>query len=303
MKQPRYDSLTSLLTGGTSASAGANTHGAGLNLVYGTKALIDQNLNELVTVRDARRTAVADVSDLYKVLETKRVAAYAISSAARDVLKRSIGLKYSQAWQGTGFTNSLQVPVSVSGLEDMTRSLHSYLVANPDIEVEKLQVTAADAETALNELVLAKTAIALKKSAAGTLLTTRKQKEKAMRRRLRGLIEELGRAMEPLDDRWIAFGLNKPGLQETPNRPTKVNVTLQGSNAAVKWGKVARAEYYRIWLKVIGLHLDPIPVGSPADLDFLIESLPPASQAEVSVSAVNNGGESARSEVVVVTTL
>ncbi len=76
--------------------------------------------------------------------------------------------------------------------------------------------------------------VALKKSTAGTLLTSRKQKEKAMRRRLRGLIEELGRAMDPLDDRWIAFGLNKPGLQETPDRPTKVNVTLQGSSAAVK---------------------------------------------------------------------
>ncbi len=125
-----------------------------------------------------------------------------------------------------------------------------------------------------------------------------------MRLRLRGVVEELNRVLGPLDPRWEAFGLNQPGLKQVPERPGKVNVVVQaGGIAAVKWAKSARAEYYRIWLKVIGVDAEAVPVGSPADLDYTIENLPAGSQVEVSLSAVNNGGESARSEVVVVTTV
>ena len=42
--------------------------------------------------------------------------------------------------------------------------------------------------------------------------------------------------------------------------------------------------------------------GSPADLDFTIENLPTNAQIDIVVVAVNNGGVSAQSEPVTITT-
>ncbi|MBA4148928.1 MAG: fibronectin type III domain-containing protein [Verrucomicrobia bacterium] len=41
------------------------------------------------------------------------------------------------------------------------------------------------------------------------------------------------------------------------------------------------------------------PVGSPADNNFAVENLASNAQFELSVSALNNGGESPRSAVVI----
>ncbi|MDB6026989.1 MAG: hypothetical protein JWM68_3212, partial [Verrucomicrobiales bacterium] len=57
-----------------------------------------------------------------------------------------------------------------------------------------------------------------------------------------------------------------------------------------------------VWKRVIGLDAEPVAVGSPADLDFTLENLPAASTVEISISAVNNGGESQLSEKITITT-
>ncbi len=182
------------------------------------------------------------------------------------------------------------------------RSFKTFLTANPQHEVADV-ATAALADAALTALTTARAAVTVKRGAVRTLLGTRKQREKVLRARIRGVVEELKRVIGPIDGRWDSFGLNQPGLQQVPDRPRKVTVVLQaGGAAAVKWAKTPRADYYRLWLKVIGVDEEAIPVGTRTDLDYAIETMPAASQVEVSLSAVNNGGESARSEVVVVVT-
>ena len=115
------------------------------------------------------------------------------------------------------------------------------------------------------------------------------------------LFKELAQVMPPTDNRWLAFGFNLPGAEATPDQPENVVVTLIGPNAlSVKWKAAARAKYYRVWKKVIGVDTEYMQVGSPADLDFTIEGLPGNSQVEIVVSASNSGGESAFSTVVVV---
>jgi fibronectin type 3 domain-containing protein len=82
-----------------------------------------------------------------------------------------------------------------------------------------------------------------------------------------------------------------------------VIAVLIGPNAvAVKWTGAARAEYYRVWKKVVGVDEEFIALNSPHDLDYTIEGLPANATVQIVVTAVNNGGESAKSEVVTVTT-
>ena len=298
MRQPRYDTLPSLVAGGVHASAGGDAHAVALDLDLGTKPAIDAVLNPLITHRDAHEVAKGELATLRSLLREKQKETYNLLMGSRDLLKRSFGTRYNTAWTGTGFSFSLEVPRSVTRLQSRAGILKAYLVANPTMEKAGL-MTAAMVGTVLDNLTIAENAVKLKVSAVGTLLTLRRKQEKALRRHLRWVVQELGRVIDPLDDRWTAFGLNKPGLKETPAVPGQVSVALvTGTTASVKWAKAARAEYYRIWMKVNGVDLAMQPVGSPADLNFALENLPPNAQIEVAVSAVNNGGESAFSQVV-----
>ncbi|MDB6025731.1 MAG: hypothetical protein JWM68_1954, partial [Verrucomicrobiales bacterium] len=124
-----------------------------------------------------------------------------------------------------------------------------------------------------------------------------------LRKRIRDVINELNMRLDPLDERWLAFGLNKPGALDMPDVPENITAILIGPNAAaMKWDAAARATYYRVWKRVIGVDAEPVAVGSPADIDFTLENLPAASTIEIYVSAVNNGGESQLSEKITITT-
>ena len=70
----------------------------------------------------------------------------------------------------------------------------------------------------------------------------------------------------------------------------------------VKWSAAARAEHYRVWIKVNGVDQELRAVGNSTDVGLLLEGLPANSTIQVGVSAVNNGGESAISGVVTLVT-
>ena len=134
-------------------------------------------------------------------------------------------------------------------------------------------------------------------------METKDAKLEAIRKSLRDLINELSALMGPLDQRWKAFGFNMPGADETPDSPDGLSVILIGPNAAaMKWNAAARAAYYRVWMKIHGSNDDYVAMGSPADLDFTLENLPANSTIDIVVTAVNNGGESAVSQVVTIVT-
>ncbi|MFN7141475.1 MAG: hypothetical protein ACK4UN_19270, partial [Limisphaerales bacterium] len=113
MQQIRYDSFARLLSAGEAASAGAGAHAAELQLVLGTKAAIDGDLNPLVEDRDSYELTRAELVALRKALNLKLNTSIDLLSESRDLLKRSLGKKYSTAWVGTGFNHSLEVPRTV----------------------------------------------------------------------------------------------------------------------------------------------------------------------------------------------
>ena len=74
--------------------------------------------------------------------------------------------------------------------------------------------------------------------------------------------------LDPLNTRYLAFGLPMPGAKTTPDVPTNIIAMLVGPNAiAVKWDKAARAEHCRVWWKVKNAEGDPVTAGSQAELE------------------------------------
>ncbi|MDB6026644.1 MAG: hypothetical protein JWM68_2867, partial [Verrucomicrobiales bacterium] len=128
------------------------------------------------------------------------------------------------------------------------------------------------------------------------LLRVRTENMKELRRYLRVVIDELHLVLPPMDPRWELFGLNRPGSKETPDVPEDVAVAvIDNKRGNVTWPRSARAEYYRVWLRIEGVDAEPRVIGSPSDLDFMLEELPATGEMDVFVSAINSGGESALS--------
>ncbi len=302
MKQKALRTVAALISGAAKIRAGAAVHGESLGLVVGSKALMDADLEPLKLAVNAHLSAVIELRKRRTGMRNKVEAMDALLYAIRDSLKRSLGRQYSSEWAGTGFERSLQIPRSVADLLMLALHLKNFLTKHPEKGIEDV-ATAALAGVAHAELLAAHGAVTVQIGEVGTLLTARKRREKTLRLRMRGVAEELNRVIGPLDGRWESFGLNQPGIKQAPEAPKGVTVEpFNEVESQVNWERSPRAEYYRVWLKVRGVDLEPVAVGTPGDLDFMLEQLPPDSEGEVSVSAVNSGGESARSEVVVVKT-
>ena len=298
MKQKKLQTVAALVDAGNKASAGAAVHGAEMNLVVGCKALIDGDLNALTAAAKAHLHAFGELRRMRTALQRDKKAAYDLAFIVRDSLKRSLGRTYSSQWEGTGFTRSLKIPRSLAPLQQLLRLLKHYFTEQPEAEVPNV-ATAGMLGAALEALVASRGAVTVQQGKQRTLLAARRLAEKKMRLRFRGLAEELNRVVGPLDGRWESFGLNQPGIKQKPPVPQGITAVLAGSDHAdVRWEPAPRAEYYRVWFRVKGAESGEFEAaGRPADPNFLLPHLSGGTEVEVAVSAVNNGGESALSEV------
>ena len=303
MKQNKIQTINQAVFSAKSILAGITEVGAGVNLTFNPQADINTDLvNQIMAcgnheqakqVKATRRNALFD--KLQEVTTFVRV--------TRDFFKTIWGTEFSELFTALGFKNgSLALPDSIEDLVGMLQAIKAHLTANPTQEVGTV-ITAARAQALLDELFAAQQAISSQEAEIESLITIRDEKFEALRKRISGVYQELRLQFGPLDVRWLKFGFNMPGADETPDQVTGVTVTLIGATAAaVKWVAAQRASYYRVWFKVHGVEGDYTAAGSPADLDFTIESLPANTAIDIVVTAVNNGGESSLSEVITITT-
>ncbi len=230
-------------------------------------------------------------------------AARSFATLFREILKPIFGAGFNENWLALGFVDSLAIATKFEDLRPLLQAMVAYLTANPAREVAVLNITAAHAQVLLTALEETAAAVKTQELAVDLAKIDRDAKFETVRKKLLQLVDELSHILDPLDPRWKAFGFNMPGAKETPDVPENITVVLVGPTAAAtKWDASARAEYYRVWMKVHGSVDDYVAMGSPADLDFTLENLPANATLDIAISAVNNGGESALSEPITVTT-
>jgi len=287
----------------TSLIKGVNKHGLA--------AKVKQNTEDVITADRTAAVTAADTLDVGRQLaRTLRVTFFAARSEARrlamlarDILKPIFGNEYNESWDITGFVGSIGIPKDILELEQLLEKLKLFFAANPQYEVAVREVTSAKFAALFTALSEARMAVAEQDAVVQQLTVVRDNAFTTLRKRMRGLIDELTLLLDPMDPLWLAFGLNRPGADETPEAPTGLMATLvSATTAALKWTVPPRTEYFRVWQKIHGSDGDYVAVASPTDPDVTLETLPAASTIDIVVTALNNGGESAFSEVVTITT-
>ena len=303
MKNTIPKGIADLMGAAQIARAAAEEHAAAIPLAPTTVENLGIDADALTTARNSHEAGKVVLAGAFGSLASVTQTARAFLTLGRDTLKVHYGMRYSTAWNILGFTKTLEIPTSTPPFLVLLQAYETFYTANPGKEIVALNLTAARAQALYDQLSEARLNADTAAGQAQTLRIARDAAAVNLRKQLRLLITELNRKIGSLDPRWVAFGFNKPGASETPEVPENVTATLIDNNtAAIRWPRAPRAEHYRVWKKVKGVDQELIAVGSPTDLDFMLEGLPPNSTIEIGLSAVNSGGECRVSELITIVT-
>lgn len=278
---------------------GAHTHEASLPLETNTEARIRADLENFKTKSQAYNAldlVLPGTPDPDALVQTARSNGRAFLTLVRDTMKPHLGAK-GDPWKALGWpATSIAVPSTSEKVLPLLDDVRKFFVNNPDYEVDtpKLVMTAAkalDLWTALGDAVAARNKRDEDKAKA---FQARNNAETTLRTRLRGLIGELEQKLGPMDARWLAFGLNRPGADDPPDAPTDTTAeAMGGGKVFVKCHRVPRADYYQIWIQIVGTDPDFRRVESPDDPEKLLPGLPVGATVKVKMRAVNEANPGA----------
>jgi hypothetical protein len=285
--------LDDLFTLAEDMADGAALHGAAIGLLQNTEARIRA---DLLAARNAELTYAEK-----KALKVTRTAAQTVIdsngrayiAAASNVLSFHLGTGWSTAWEPTGFPNqSTGIPSQITARQALLQALNTYFTAHAAHENAGLLVTAARALALFTDLSDARSAVNAAVTEAGQARAARDAAVRTLRKRMRGLIDELGQLLEDDDPRWFAFGLVPPAGSDLPPAPENLILTAGGPGSVLAdWSDTPRAVRYRVEIQVVTVdpdfHLDQTVTES----DATITSAPPGSTLNVRIVAVNADDE------------
>lgn len=298
------DSLSQLFALAQDCADGALAHGVAVGLLQNTGATIAANLAAARTAQSvfAATKSARDVASTN--LRMADADARAFIKAVSAYFSQVISEDWSAAWEATGFPNqTAAIPLLQAERLSLCVSLRAFFTANPAQEISNgnLVLTAARADALFAAFAAARDAVNEAEVAAGQKKGVRDAAVEKLKARLRGLLAELGQLLADTDPLWLAFGLNEPGAAATPDVPEAVVVTLGTAGVLhVNWPAARLAAHYRVWKQIVGTDANPVAVSSPTDTEATLSGLPSGATVKITVTSVNDAGESTPSTAVTI---
>jgi hypothetical protein len=275
-----------------------------LGLKQVTPAEFQTSLDNLVAADGAynsARTAAQVLSDAYQATLT------ALSNwlqTTRNVLAANFGPTWSSMWLQAGFiNNSTSVPARIGEKTGLAANLATFFGTHPSYEQPTLGVTKAQAELVRSNALAAQAAWS-----AGRVVQKQKSDERdsayeSAASLMRTVIKNLAELLDPMDPRWLEFGLNMPGADGTPSQPINVQAGIDPitNNVLVTCDAVAMTTRYRARMKRLGIDPDYVLVASGPAPMLTVPGLLPGQTAEITMEAVNGSSAGVPSMPVQVT--
>ena len=307
-----YDPLVQALE---DAAAGAHTHGAAIGLVHNDEAHIRTDLIALVgkpAGPGCVPPAVPGFKALWNAAQTNKSAKTAafrnVCSNARLYVRTCIrslfpvlGESWNAGWNAARFTSgSLAVPTNPLTL---LQQMRAYYIANPTREstVQGVACTAACEATA-QAISDAESASNQSNTDSGAAYANYQNGIAAGRARLAGLRNELSQLISDDDDRWYAFGFDKPSDPSTPEVPANLTAVAGAAGSKIviaDWDDARRADSYRFRAvnKADGKEVAN-KIVSDSQISFTLVKAAAGAVMVLTVTGRNSAGESPASEPV-----
>lgn len=287
--------LNELFTMLEDAADAAAAHATAVGLLQNTETKLRADLLATRTADETFQTGKVTKLALTTAQTVADSNGKAYLGKSRLVLSTFLGSDWSVTWSPTGFPNqSTAVPSTLVERQSLLGSLQSYFTANPTHENAPLGVTAAAAGTLFTALSDARSAVNQGITDQAQNKNLRDASETALRKRMKGLIEELTQLLDGSDPLWFAFGLVAPDGEDTPDQ---VSALILGSGdlgtLVAEWPDAPRAASYRVEIQIVGVDPDFHLVLTVHDSDCTLTGLPSGAQVRVRVIAVNSAGAAA----------
>jgi hypothetical protein len=272
---------------------GCHLHEVALGIKQQTEAVMRAALlaakNALLGLGSAR-VLRGQKTDL---LQAADAAGEAVLKNCRLRLVKLLGTQYNASWQTAGWPNqSTAIPGNQDQRFTLLGALDLYFTANPAAESAEADATAAICHTAHEAVSDARGAVNVAESGVTTAKATLAATIKTLRKRVRGLVVELGTLMAEDDARWEQFGLNIPANPAAPEAIEDLTLSaLGGAKVLAQWTYATRMTGTRILLKRVGVDDEPASVGTVAGLEKVLTGLTAGQTIEVTVIAYNDGGD------------
>ncbi|TLD71734.1 fibronectin type III domain-containing protein [Phragmitibacter flavus] len=295
------DSYNDLVSLAEDAADGAQTHGVAIGLSQNTEAKIRTDLITLI----GDPTAVPPVPGKQGIFTAAKSAkpaktllknqaernARAFATTAVNILKPHLGTQWNSQWQAAGFVSgSLAIPDNPLPL---LGQLRDYFTAHPAQENAPLNITAALAQAQITALSNARSAANDSNTAMGIAKAERDSAQRALYKRMSGLLAELSQLLTPDDPLWYAFGFDRPADGQQPG-PIDDLVLTPGSAGMVyaDWEDARRAARYRVFKQISGTDPAPVQVANAViESEYTLTALPSGATVQITIVAVNDAGE------------
>ena len=217
----------------------------------------------------------------------------------RKIMEGVHGKKANAGWEAAGFAHATTaVPRNHDKRHALLSAARAYLAAHANYEGSlpqqtgpALAITAARALVLHTDMQTAKTLIATTTNAQTMAKTARDADVDALYEEVSDTIAELHEVLSETDPLWEIFGLNIPASPNPPLGVSALTITAAGAGRELlSWLYAVRAEYYRVFLKRVGIDAEFINVDDPKDLEYIAKNLVPGSTIEAYVVPMNDGG-------------
>ena len=276
---------------------GCHTHEATIGILQHTEAAIRSAITALSNAETQAEVKKTAVSTAYAALQAADDAGFDTLTGCKLCLAQKLGQRWSPAWGPTGFPGqSTAVPDTQDKRFTLLDKLKNYFTLVPAHENVGMGASAALCGAAWTTLSDARQAVSDAESAQTTAFATRTAATDALRKRVRGLINELEALIADDDPRWEAFGLNIPANPSAPEPVVSVTTAALGNGRIeVSYPYATRAIRYRIETFIVAVDTEWQNNASAKDLEVILKNFTAAQVVKVRVIASNDGGDASPS--------
>ncbi|MFN0077395.1 MAG: fibronectin type III domain-containing protein [Prosthecobacter sp.] len=277
----------------TRMAKGCKMHEVPLGIKQNTEAVMLAAHGGLSAAETALGLRKKEVAAAYDALQAADNAGFSMLTDCKLRIAKLYGQRWNVNWEPTGFPNqSTGIPDDQPTRLTLLDALKNYFTAKPADESVDMGATAALCLAQHTAITDAQAAVDHAESEQTKAFATRATAEDALRKRVRGLIEELTIVLPADDARWEDFGLSIPANPRAPESVASVTAsTLSNSRLDVSWPYATRATRYRVETFIVGVDTEWQNKASAKDLEVILKGFTVGQVVKIRIIAFNDGGD------------
>jgi len=284
---------------------GCDLHEVAIGIKQNTEAVIRAAITQFDAMKLARGQAEQVVEQKVGLHQSADASGTTVLKNCRLRLVKLFGGQFNNQWLTAGWpNNTTAIPTTQDGRFSLLGGLKTYFTATPASESVDMEATAAICNTAHAAISNARTEMNTAETALGAAKENEKSAVRTLRKRVRGLIDELGTIIADDDPRYGDFGLNIPAQPVAPEPIASLAATATGGGKVhLVWPYSTRLTGTRLQKKVIGVDTEFVSAGTADGLEKTLVGFTAGQSVVFRVIAYNDGGDAAPSpEATVVVT-